>query len=54
MGIKIDREKIMTPMEKLINKWNSNYYTITEMNEMSLLIAKLIKYSEKKERSTDK
>ena len=48
MSIKVDREKIIPPLEKLINKMNMNYYTINELNEMNLLIMKLIKFSEKK------
>lgn len=48
MNISIDREKIVPPMEKMINKIHQKYYTLDELNEISLLIAKLVKFSEKK------
>lgn len=47
MKIGINDDKVIAPIKKLINKIELHYYTIDELNEINLLIAKLIKFSEK-------
>lgn len=53
MKIGIDEEKVIVPVKKLINKIEMHYYTIDELNEINLLIAKLTLLSEKVKRPTD-
>lgn len=48
MNISIDRDKIVPPVEKLINKIHMKYYTLDELNKISSLINELVKLSEKK------
>lgn len=45
--IGIDEEKVIEPMKKMINKMRLHYYTIDELNEINLLIAKLMLIAEK-------
>lgn len=52
--IGLDEEKVITPIKKMINKVKMHYYTIEELNEINLLIAKLTLIAEKVKDQEDK
>jgi hypothetical protein len=48
MSVKFDNEKILDAIKKLINKMNLDYFMTYELNEINLLLMKLIMFSEEK------
>lgn len=53
MTVRINDDKVIEPIKKLINKIEMHYYTIDELNEINLLIAKLTLLSEKVKDQSD-
>lgn len=50
-GVKMNKDYILAPMQKLLNKIEQGYYTIDELNKIQDLVKDLTILADKKERA---